>query len=176
MSVTRLTYKLGDADLILETGKIGKQANGCVYAQWGGAAVIATICASSSVTEGQDFVPVTVEYSTTDASKVKSGDSLKLIIKFEIMENVQCFTGETLVTLADGSTKQIKDVTYDDLLMVYDFDRGEFSVSYPIWIAKVGEYNHYYKMTFSDNSYVNIVLSHRLFTLTDMDFEKLMCM
>ena len=63
MSVTRVTYKLGDADLILETGKIGKQANGCVYAQWGGAAVIATICASSAVTEGQDFVPVTVEYN-----------------------------------------------------------------------------------------------------------------
>ena len=63
MSVERVTYKLGDADLILETGKIGKQANGCVYAQWGGAAVIATICASSSVTEGQDFVPVTVEYN-----------------------------------------------------------------------------------------------------------------
>ena len=63
MSVERVTYKLGDAELILETGKIGKQANGCVYAQWGGAAVIATICASSSVTEGQDFVPVTVEYN-----------------------------------------------------------------------------------------------------------------
>ena len=63
MAVERVTYRLGDADLILETGKIGKQANGCVYAQWGGAAVIATICASSSVTEGQDFVPVTVEYN-----------------------------------------------------------------------------------------------------------------
>ena len=63
MSVKRVTYRLGDADLILETGKIGKQANGCVYAQWGGAAVVATICASSSVTEGQDFVPVTVEYN-----------------------------------------------------------------------------------------------------------------
>ena len=63
MSVERVTYRLGDADLILETGKIGKQANGCVYAQWGGAAIIATICASSSVTEGQDFVPVTVEYN-----------------------------------------------------------------------------------------------------------------
>lgn len=63
MSVERVTYKLGDADLILETGKIGKQANGCVYAQWGGAAIIATICASSTVTEGQDFVPVTVEYN-----------------------------------------------------------------------------------------------------------------
>ncbi|MCQ2598101.1 MAG: polyribonucleotide nucleotidyltransferase [Treponema sp.] len=63
MSIERVTYRLGDADLILETGKIGKQANGCVYAQWGGAAIIATICASSSVTEGQDFVPVTVEYN-----------------------------------------------------------------------------------------------------------------
>lgn len=63
MSIQRVTYKLGDADLILESGRIGKQANGCVYAQWGGAAVIATICASSTVTEGQDFVPVTVEYN-----------------------------------------------------------------------------------------------------------------
>ena len=52
MAVERVTYRLGDADLILETGKIGKQANGCVYAQWGGAAIIATICASSTATEG----------------------------------------------------------------------------------------------------------------------------
>ena len=61
--VTRVTYRLGDSDLILETGRIGKQANGCVFAQWGGAVIIATICASSTVTEGQDFVPVTVEYN-----------------------------------------------------------------------------------------------------------------
>ena len=33
MAVNRVTYKIGDEDLILETGKIGKQANGCVYAQ-----------------------------------------------------------------------------------------------------------------------------------------------
>ena len=63
MPVERVTYKLGDADLILESGKIGKQANGCVYAQWGGAVVIATICASHTITEGQDFVPVTVDYN-----------------------------------------------------------------------------------------------------------------
>ena len=63
MSVERVTYKLGNEDLILETGRIGKQANGCVFAQWGGAVVIATICASRTVTEGQDFVPVTVDYN-----------------------------------------------------------------------------------------------------------------
>ena len=63
MAVNRVTYKIGDEDLILETGKIGKQANGCVYAQYAGTSVIATVRASSEVKEGLDFVPVTVEYN-----------------------------------------------------------------------------------------------------------------
>ncbi len=61
--VQRVTKKIGNGELVLETGKIGKQANGCVYAQFGGTVVIATVCASSSVTEGMDFVPVTVDYN-----------------------------------------------------------------------------------------------------------------
>ncbi len=61
--VERVTRKIGDTELILETGKIGKQANGCVYAQFGGTSVIATVCASSEVKEGLDFVPVTVDYN-----------------------------------------------------------------------------------------------------------------
>ena len=61
--VQRVTRKIGDNELILETGKIGKQANGCVYAQFGGTAVIATVCASSDITEGMDYVPVTVDYN-----------------------------------------------------------------------------------------------------------------
>ncbi|MCH5290827.1 MAG: polyribonucleotide nucleotidyltransferase [Treponema sp.] len=61
--VERVTRKIGDQELILETGKIGKQANGCVYAQIGGTVVIATVCASSEAKDGLDFVPVTVEYN-----------------------------------------------------------------------------------------------------------------
>ena len=61
--VNRVTYKIGNEELILETGKIGKQADGCVYAQYAGSAIIATVCASSEVKEGLDFVPVTVEYN-----------------------------------------------------------------------------------------------------------------
>ena len=63
MSVERVTYKIGDSELILETGKLGKQANGCVYAQYAGSAIVATVCCSSEVKEGLDFVPVTVEYN-----------------------------------------------------------------------------------------------------------------
>ena len=50
--VQRVTYKIGDEELILETGRLAKQANGAVYAQFGGSAVIATACASGTAQEG----------------------------------------------------------------------------------------------------------------------------
>ena len=59
----RLTYKIGDDELILETGYLAKQANGAVYAEYAGVAVLATVCASSSSQEGLDYVPLTVDYN-----------------------------------------------------------------------------------------------------------------
>ncbi|MCQ2612933.1 MAG: polyribonucleotide nucleotidyltransferase [Treponemataceae bacterium] len=61
--VHRVTYKIGNDELILETGRLAKQANGAVYAQFAGSAVIATACASGTAQEGLDFVPVTVDYN-----------------------------------------------------------------------------------------------------------------
>jgi polyribonucleotide nucleotidyltransferase len=57
------TYRINDEDMILETGRLAKQANGSVFARFGGSAVIATACCSQKVTEGLDFVPLTVEYN-----------------------------------------------------------------------------------------------------------------
>ncbi len=61
--VNRVTYKIGDEELILETGRLAKQANGAVYAQYAGSAIIATACASSDCQEGLDYVPLTVDYN-----------------------------------------------------------------------------------------------------------------
>ncbi len=61
--VHKLSYKIGSEELVLETGRMAKQANGAVFATFGGSAVIATACASDKVTEGLDFVPLTVEYN-----------------------------------------------------------------------------------------------------------------
>lgn len=57
------SYKINNEDMILETGRMAKQANGSVFARFGGSAVIATVCCSEKVTEGLDFVPLTVEYN-----------------------------------------------------------------------------------------------------------------
>ncbi len=58
-----VAYDVNGDKLILETGHMAKQANGAVFAKFGGSAVIATACCASSATEGLDFVPLTVEYN-----------------------------------------------------------------------------------------------------------------
>jgi polyribonucleotide nucleotidyltransferase len=59
----RVTLQIGGKDLVLETGRIAKQANGAVFAQYAGSAVIATVCSSNEAVEGLDYVPLTVDYN-----------------------------------------------------------------------------------------------------------------
>ncbi|MDR1588545.1 MAG: polyribonucleotide nucleotidyltransferase [Treponema sp.] len=59
----QVTLQIAGKDLILETGRIAKQANGAVFAQYAGSAVIATVCSSSESVEGLDYVPLTVDYN-----------------------------------------------------------------------------------------------------------------
>ena len=58
----------GDETLILETGRMAKQANGAVLATMGGTMVLATVCAEKTAVEGQDFFPLTVDYQEKFAS------------------------------------------------------------------------------------------------------------
>jgi polyribonucleotide nucleotidyltransferase len=61
--IQKVTFQIAGKELILETGRIAKQANGSVFAQYAGSAVIATACASSDAVEGLDYVPLTVDYN-----------------------------------------------------------------------------------------------------------------
>ena len=67
--------RVGEEDLILETGKIAKQANGSVLARYGGSAVLATVCCSSETSEGLDYVPLMVDYNERyySAGKIPGG-------------------------------------------------------------------------------------------------------
>jgi polyribonucleotide nucleotidyltransferase len=61
--IQKVSYEIAGKELILETGRIAKQANGAVFAQYAGSAVIATVCSSSESVEGLDYVPLTVDYN-----------------------------------------------------------------------------------------------------------------
>jgi len=59
----KVTLMVAGKELTLETGRIAKQANGSVFAQYAGSAVIATVCSSKESLEGLDYVPLTVDYN-----------------------------------------------------------------------------------------------------------------
>ena len=76
-----------------------------------------------------------------------------------------CLIEDTPITLADGLYKMIQDITYEDDLLVWDFDKGEFASAKPIWIQqerKAIEYNH---LVFSDGSELNTINQHRIFNI-----------
>ncbi len=61
-NVTRKEIDFGGKKVILETGKVARQADGAVLATIGGTTVLCTAVAAKKVKEGQDFFPLTVHY------------------------------------------------------------------------------------------------------------------
>ncbi len=74
-TVHRVSRKLGRHDLILETGKLARQANGAVLVKYGATAVLVTACMSLEKREGIDFFPLMVEYREKQyaAGKIPGG-------------------------------------------------------------------------------------------------------
>ena len=58
----RVELDWGGRKLILETGKVARQADGAVVATYGETTVLATVVAAKSPREGVDFLPLTVDY------------------------------------------------------------------------------------------------------------------
>ena len=69
-----VTLDLGGRNLILETGKIAKQANGAVTARYGDTVVLVSACMSTKPID-RDFLPLTVDYreNTYSAGKIPGG-------------------------------------------------------------------------------------------------------
>src|SRR5580704_17456898 len=65
----------GGRRLVLETGKVARQADGAVMATYGETTVLCTAVASKSAKAGQDFFPLTVNYQekTFAAGKIPGG-------------------------------------------------------------------------------------------------------
>src|SRR3989337_2779336 len=65
----------GGRRLVLETGKVARQADGAVLATYGETTVLCTAVAAKSAKPGQDFFPLTVNYQekTFAAGKIPGG-------------------------------------------------------------------------------------------------------
>jgi len=73
--VYRKELMWGGRRLVLETGKVARQANGAVMATYGETTVLCTAVANKQQKPGQDFFPLTVNYQekTFAAGKIPGG-------------------------------------------------------------------------------------------------------
>ena len=73
--IQRVEIEWGGRPLILETGKVARQANGSVTVSYGETTVLATAVAERSPKPGLDFFPLTVNYQekTYAAGKIPGG-------------------------------------------------------------------------------------------------------
>ncbi|MDB9707923.1 polyribonucleotide nucleotidyltransferase, partial [Planktotalea frisia] len=74
-NVTKKSIEWGEDTLTLETGKVARQADGCVIATLGETSVMAAVTFAKKQKPGQDFFPLTVHYQEKyyAAGKVPGG-------------------------------------------------------------------------------------------------------
>jgi polyribonucleotide nucleotidyltransferase len=74
-NITRKEITWGGRQLVIETGKIARQADGAVLVTYGETQVLCTAVANRSARPGQDFFPLTVNYQekTFAAGKIPGG-------------------------------------------------------------------------------------------------------
>lgn len=68
-----------------------------------------------------------------------------------------CIIEGTQITLADGSTKAIEDIDYDDELLVWNFYAGRFDTAKPKWIKVEQTTPRYCLVKFSNGAEVGFV-------------------
>jgi len=70
----QVSVEVGGRTLILETGKIAKQANGAIVARYGDTVILNTACMATKAND-KDFLPLTVDYReyTYSAGKIPGG-------------------------------------------------------------------------------------------------------
>jgi hypothetical protein len=86
-----------------------------------------------------------------------------------------CFVKGTKITMYDGSRKNIEDISYEDNLLVWNFDEGRFDSAKPLWIMNPVE-TPSVNILFSDGSKLGISGhlehdgGHRIFNLDKGEF------
>lgn len=127
-------------------------SNGEVFFEGGGTGT------NSSIYGAWAKIEVTFEDGTTDTDE------------FRVYIHNACFVEGTEITLANRTKKNIEDITYEDELLVWNFDNGKFATAKPLFISKrqvITEYNY---IKFEDGTELKTVIDHRIFNIESQKF------
>lgn len=116
---------------------------------------ITVVCTSGylyfSTNDPGDITSVTGGVTIVDSYTVRvTGDGT-------VTASYSCLIEGTQITLADGTSKAIEDITYDDELLVWNFYDGKFDKAKPSWIKVEQTAPRYNLVKFSNGSEVGFV-------------------
>ena len=79
-----------------------------------------------------------------------------------------CLSGDCEIIVYDKKKKKklkkkLRDITYDDLVLAWDFDKGEYVFVKALWIQKLMLSDEYYLLEFSDGTKLKVIGDHRIY-------------
>ena len=85
-----------------------------------------------------------------------------------------CFLKGPKITLADGTTKNVEDITYADKLRCWNFDEGKLDSANIVWMCKPNKTTYCFKNIFKSGRSIwtsgNSEYGHRFFSLDANQF------
>lgn len=111
-----------------------------------------------------DSSEYSINTSSTSSGTITINSMSKDII-INASASTTCLIEGTRVLLSNGEYKNIEDIGYDDLLVVYNHETGEFTYEYPIWIESGNVTDSYLVINFSDGTSLRTVGSHTVFSV-----------
>lgn len=138
--------------------------SGATLSSTTGQTVTFTTPANSSTTSDKQYnVTCTVTFTKSDGST----GSVTAIGSFTATKKNSCVTGDTLVTLSDGTLKKISDLTYDDKILAFDHISGKLveTTSAIIFEHKESKCTKL-RLLFSDGTYVDVLDNHEFFDIS----------
>ncbi len=130
----------------------------------------------TSKKDGKDFEEWEIDTNSSGKSSSLSGTTLTIpagdygdiTIKASWSGGGSCFASGTLITLADGTKKPARDITYSDKLLSFNHFTGQYESADVLVIVK-SEENVFEKcaLYFDDGSNIEIINMHGLFDIDE---------
>ena len=97
-------------------------------------------------------------------------------IEFPItVDGLLCLTGDSLITLADGTQKRIDEITLRDKILAINPETGELCEDIITFTDSdcVKKHYHYHKFTFEDGTEIKTVHRHRFYNIEEQQMSHL---
>lgn len=133
----------------------GQSTSGTKLGTIGGGGTINVVCSSGYLYfSTPDYGSIT---SVTGGVTIVNDYTVKVTGDGTVSADYECLIEGTQITLADGTTKAIEDITYDDELLVWNFYEGKFDKAKPTWIKVAEVASRYNLVKFSNGAEIGFV-------------------